>query len=175
MGMAVVWGTVKDHKGYVDVKSTLGKGTSISLYFPVTRQEKIKGNAEVSIEDYLGWGEHILVVDDVEQQREIASGILKRLGYSVSSVSSGEEAVDYMKNNTADLLLLDMIMDPGIDGLDTYRRILDLRPGQKAIISSGYSETERVREARRLGAKTYVRKPYSLEKIGLAVRAELNK
>jgi len=120
-------------------------------------------------------GGSILVVDDMEEQREIASRILKKLGYSVTSVSSGEEAVDYMKNNSADLLVLDMIMDAGIDGLETYKRILDLHPGQKAIIASGFSETDRVREAQRLGAGQYIRKPYTLERIGVAVKEELAK
>jgi DNA-binding NtrC family response regulator len=97
------------------------------------------------------------------------------LGYSATSVLSGEEAVDYMKDNSANLLVLDMIMDPGIDGLETYRRILELHPAQKAIIASGFSETERVREAQRLGAGKYIKKPYTLEKMGLAVEEELAK
>ncbi|MBW2609777.1 MAG: response regulator [Deltaproteobacteria bacterium] len=116
-----------------------------------------------------------LIVDDVEEQKEIASGMLKKLGYSVISVSSGEEAVDYLKSNSSDLLVLDMIMGPGIDGLETYKRILKLHPGQKAIIVSGFSETDRVKEAQKLGAGSYVKKPYLLEKIGLAVKKELEK
>jgi len=175
LGMAVVWGTVKDHKGYIDVQSTEGKGTTFTLYFPATRQELVKNQASLAIEDYMGKGDSILVVDDVKEQREIAFTILSELGYSVTIVSSGEEAVDYMKNNSADLLILDMIMDPGIDGLDTYKRILKLHPNQKAIIASGFSETDRVKEAQRLGAGAYVKKPYLLEKIGLAVRDELER
>ena len=84
------------------------------------------------------------------------------------------EAVDYMKNHTADLVVLDMIMEPGIDGLDTYKRILEVHPDQKAIIASGYSETERVKEAQRLGATAYIKKPYLLEKIGKVIRTELD-
>ena len=175
LGMAVVWGTVKDHKGYIDIQSMEGKGTTFTLYFPISRKEISKDKSLVSIEDYMGKGESILVVDDVEEQREIASRVLKKLGYSVTSVPSGEEAVEYMKNNSADLLVLDMIMDPGIDGLDTYKRILKLHPNQKAIIASGFSETDRAKEAQRLGAGEYVKKPYILEKIGLAVRNELNR
>jgi len=72
-------------------------------------------------------------------------------------------------------LILDMIMDPGIDGLETYKRILEIHPGQKAIIASGFSETDRVKEAQRLGAGPYIKKPYALEKIGLAIRDELRK
>ena len=175
LGMAVVWGTVKDHNGYIHVQSTEGKGTTFSLYFPVTRKAVTKDKALVSIDDYMGKGESILVVDDVEEQREIASKILKKLDYSVSTVSSGEEAVDYLKDNSVDLLILDMIMDPGIDGLETYKRIIELRPGQKALIVSGFSETKRVKKAQKLGAGAYVKKPFLLEKIGLAIRAELDK
>ena len=175
LGMAVVWGTVKDHKGYIDVKSSEGKGTTFILFFPVVRQELPSDISVFSIQDIMGKGESILVVDDMEDQREIASEMLQKLGYSVVSVASGEEAVDYIKNNSADLVMLDMIMESGIDGLDTYKKIIEIHPGQKAIITSGYSETERVKEAQRLGATSYVKKPYLLEKIGYVVKAELNK
>ena len=174
LGMAVVWGTVKDHKGFIDVQSSEGKGTTFTLYFPITRQKLIKSQSLVSIEDYRGNGAAIIVVDDVKEQREIASGMLHELGYSVTSFSSGLQAVDHMRDNSADLLVLDMIMDPGIDGLDTYKRILQLHPGQKAIIVSGFSETERVREAQRLGARSYIKKPYTLDELGVAVRAALD-
>ena len=110
-----------------------------------------------------------------KQQREIASTILKELGYSVATVSSGEKAVEYLSNNSVDLLVLDMIMEPGIDGLDTYKQILKLHSRQKAIITSGFSETERVKKAQELGVGQYIKKPYTLEKIGIAVRTELDK
>ncbi len=126
-------------------------------------------------ETFSGNGESILIVDDVEEQRRIASGMLKELGYSVISVSSGEEAVEYLKTNKVDLLVLDMIMEPGMDGLDTYKKILEIHPGQKVIIASGFSETDRVKEAQRLGAGTYIRKPFLLEKIGHAAKEELGK
>jgi PAS domain S-box-containing protein len=173
LGMAVVWGTVKDHKGYIDVESNEGKGTTFTLYLPITKQEQVKDELLQSSKDYRGNGASILVVDDVKEQREIASGMLKQLGYSATCVSNGEEAVDYMKKESADLLILDMIMDPGIDGLETYKRILKLHPGQKAILVSGFSETKLVREAQRLGAGAYVRKPYTLNQLGLAVRSAL--
>ena len=175
LGMAVVWGTVKDHKGYIDVQSREGKGTIFTLYFPVSRKETTEVRSGLSIEDYVGKGESILIVDDVKEQRDIACIVLSELGYSVSAVSSGEKAVEYMQNNSTDLLVLDMIMDPGIDGLDTYSHILELHPEQKAIIVSGFSETDRVKEAQRLGAGQYIKKPYTLEKIGLAVKEELMK
>ena len=175
LGMAVVWGTVKDHKGFIDLQSTEGVGTSFSLYFPITKLESLDERNPRPINEYMGNGETILVVDDVKEQREIASGILKKLGYEVKSVSSGEEAISYLQDHPADLLVLDMIMDPGIDGLETYKKALQVQPGQKAIIASGYSETARVREARTIGAEIYVRKPYSMETIGFAVRSELDR
>ena len=101
--------------------------------------------------------------------------MLTKLNYKVSSVSGGEEAVKYVQEHTVDLVVLDMIMDPGMDGLDTYLKILEVHPCQKAIIVSGFSETERVSEAQSLGAGAYVKKPYVLEKLGLAVRKELER
>ena len=175
LGMAVVWGTIKDHKGYIDVQSIEGVGTTFTLYFPATRKELDKKRSSVPIKDLFGKGESVLVIDDVNEQREIAFSILSNLGYSVAIVSSGEEAVGYMKNNSVDLLVLDMIMDPGIDGLETYRQIIEFHPGQKAIIASGFSDTDRVKEVQRLGAGMYIKKPYTIEKLGLAIKSELNK
>ena len=175
LGMAVVWGTVKDHNGYIDIQSTVGKGTTSALYFPVTRDLLGSDESGSAIEDYMGKGESILVVDDVEDQRKIAAGILNRLGYSVDSVSSGEEAVEYLKENAADLIVLDMIMEPGINGLETYERIIKICPNQKAIIASGFSESDEVKSAQKLGAGEYIKKPYSLKRIGVAVRKELMK
>ena len=173
LGMAVVWGTVKDHKGYIDVQSTEGKGSAFKLYFPASREKMAKKEDILPVEDYMGKGESILVVDDIEGQRELALTMLTTLGYSAHAVSSGEEAVEYLKEHSVDLIVLDMIMDPGMDGLDTYKKIIKLHPQKKAIIASGFSETDRVKEAQRLGAGAYVKKPYTLEKIGLSVRDEL--
>ena len=173
LGMAVVWGTVKDHNGYIDVVSTQGRGTTFTLYFPATRETRHAEIEDRSMHGLRGRGETILVVDDIPDQREIATRILTRLGYTVASVPSGEAAVEYMKTGRADLLILDMIMDPGMDGLDTYREILKNHPGQKTIIASGFSENDRVREAHRLGASQYVKKPYTIESIGKAVKTEL--
>ena len=174
LGMAVVWGTVKDHRGYIDVDSTEGEGTSVRLYFPVTRLESSK-ETNIPIESYTGSGQQILVVDDVREQREIASKMLEKLNYRVDTVDSGEAALEHLKNNLPDLLVLDMIMDPGIDGFETYRRILEIHPKQRAIIASGFAENKRVRNTQKLGAGKYIKKPYTLEKIGIAVKQELDR
>jgi PAS domain S-box-containing protein len=173
LGLAVVWGTVKDHDGYIDVQSEDGKGSTFTIYLPATREEVTGDEQKTSPEQYMGKGEAILVVDDVKEQREVATSMLTRLGYVVHAVSSGEEALAYLRSNKADLIVLDMIMDPGMDGLETYQRVLAINPKQKAIIVSGFSETNRVKKALELGAGAYVRKPYILEKIGMAIRNEL--
>jgi CheY-like chemotaxis protein len=116
-----------------------------------------------------------LVVDDVKEQRELATNMLTRLGYDVNAVASGEEAIEYLRTHRVDLMVLDMIMDPGIDGLETYQRVAKINLKQKALIVSGFAETDRVKKAQELGAGAYVKKPYVLERIGLAVRNELDR
>jgi len=175
LGLAVVWGTVKDHHGYINVESEEGKGSIFTLYFPVTREDISAEASAISISEYMGSGESILIVDDVKGQRDLAATMLQKLNYNVASVSSGEEAIEYLKEHKIDLMVLDMIMDPGMDGLDTYKKVLEIHPGQKAIIVSGFSESDRVITAQTLGAGAYVRKPYVIEKLGLAVRKELDR
>ena len=174
LGLAVAWNVVQDHKGYIDV-TTDENGTTFELFFPITRGKISAKDLAITIEDFKGDGETILVVDDVASQRDISCKMLVTLGYKTKAVSSGEEAVEYLKNNTVDLLLLDMIMDPGINGRETYERIIKIHPNQKAIIISGFTETDDVKDAQKLGAGKYIKKPVTLEKIGLAVKVELEK
>jgi two-component system cell cycle sensor histidine kinase/response regulator CckA len=173
LGMALVWGTIQDHNGYIHVNSTPGVGTTFELYLQITREEVRDDDKSINIDACLAEGEKVLIVDDINYQREIATCMLQKLGYATDAVASGEEAVEYIQNNEVDLIVLDMIMDPGIDGLETYRRIKKLRPDQKAIIASGFSEGIRVRKAQELGAGAYVKKPYTIEKIAQALQDEL--
>jgi signal transduction histidine kinase/ActR/RegA family two-component response regulator len=173
LGLAIVWGTVKDHKGYVDLQSVKGEGTTFTLYFPATREAAFIGEDRLNLEGYSGSGESILVIDDVELQRKLCTAMLEKLNYTVSSVSSGEEAIQYLTNHSVDLLILDMILEGGIDGLETYRKIIDVHPGQKAIIASGFTESDRVKKAQELGAGAYIKKPYAIETLGMAVKNEL--
>lgn len=173
LGMAVVWSSVKDHNGYIDVKSMPGEGAAFTIYFPATNGEPEVEVAASSVADFMGRGEKVLVIDDVKDQREIATAMLLSMGYKVAGVSSGEQAIEYLKENSVDLIVLDMIMDPGMDGLDTYKRILEVSPGQKVIIVSGFSETDRLKEVLTLSKGVLVRKPYVIQKLGLAVSSLL--
>ncbi len=176
LGLSVVHGIVKDHKGYIDVESAVGQGATFSLYFPVCREEM----TEAAVTEYVGGTETILVVDDDQLQIEVTSRILSRLGYKVLSATSGEEALALMRRCLQDggmpaLAVLDMIMGGGIDGTETYRQMKEINPQQRAIIFSGYAESARVGMAQELGAGAYLRKPVSLDKIAQAVRNELDR
>ena len=174
LGLSVVWNVMQDHKGYIDIKSDEA-GTLFELYFPISRGALMTTDANLSLASYKGNGETILIVDDIESQREITSMMLDMLGYQSVSVPSGEEAVEYLKRHAVDIVLLDMIMEPGINGYETYRRIIKIHPGQKAIILSGFSETKDVKKAQSLGAGKYLKKPIIIEKLGVAVKEALVK
>lgn len=173
LGMAVVWGAVQDHVGHIELKSQLGLGTEFTLYFPTVQGKILPAKNPEGIEAYLGRGETILLVDDVLNQRKIATDLLTRMGYTVHAVASGESAIDFLYERSVDLVILDMVMDPGMDGLDTFRRISKIRPNQKVIIASGYSKSERIQIALDSGVLACLKKPYLLEEIGSSVRAAL--
>lgn len=172
LGLSVVHGVVQDHKGYVTVASVADKGTTFSLYFPVSR--KLKKEQCEKIKKTKGGTENILIVDDDPIQLRVLSEVSKHLGYHVHTVSSGEQAIRYLKSHPKDLVLLDMVMD-GIDGAETYRRILQYNPNQRAIVLSGFAMSERVKEALQLGAHAFLPKPVSIESLATAVRKSLDK
>ena len=174
LGMVIVWNTVKDHGGYVDIESEPGSGTTVSLYFPITRDDVSEDNKILQLESYEGNNEKILVVDDVELQRQVATSILERLHYRVDAVSSGLEAIDYLKHHSVEVIILDMIMDPGINGLETCKQIFSFLPDARIIMVSGYSEEELINEALSLGAKTVLKKPYTIDALGKIVHDTLS-
>ena len=174
LGMTVIWATIKDHNGYIDIQSKEGQGTIFKFYLPISRQSLTGQQDRVVIDDYLGH-ETILIVDDIQEQLDIAKNMLTRLGYTVHTAKSGVRAVEIIKQQPADLIILDMIMPDGLDGLETYRKIIKLYPHQKALITSGFSESKRVKRLLQLGAGEYVQKPYTMEKLGIAVRSELDR
>jgi|GEM_PF-874664 len=174
LGMTIIWATVKDHKGYLDVVSQEGKGTTLTIYLPATEKGLDIQKGKVVLEDYIG-SETILVVEDIAEQRDLLRNMLIRLGYTVIIVSSGKEAVAAVRRQSVHLVILDMILgEEDMDGLETYREIRKMCPRQKAIIISSYPESERIREAQRIGAGSYVPKPFTLEQLGLAIRKELD-
>jgi len=172
LGLTVVWNTVEDHSGQIRVESS-DSGTRFSLYFPVSKESVRRSESQQTESVSTAKGEHILVVDDEPLLRKVASQILLELGYEVSSVASGEEAITFVKDTPVDLLVIDMLMDPGITGRQTYEQILEMNPGQKAIVASGFSESDDVKATLKLGASGFIKKPYSIDQLGYAVKDAL--
>jgi signal transduction histidine kinase/DNA-binding NarL/FixJ family response regulator len=170
LGLSVVQSVVDDHRGYLVVDSAVGHGATFSIYLPAWRGEIEETTAEQAPRG----SESILVVDDDPVQRSLLTDLLRTLGYRAEPVGSGEAAIALLRKRTFDLLVLDMVMPPGIDGAETYRGASTIRRGQRAIILSGYSESDRVALAQELGAGTYLRKPVTLPRLAQAVRAELD-
>ena len=172
LGLSVVWNTVKDHGGYVQVESS-GAGTTFRLYFPVTTRRGTDAAGRVPAEEYRGRGERILVVDDEPVPREIARDLLTRLGYEVVAAAGGDEALGVLRNGErVDLVVLDMIM-PGMGGHRAYEEMLRIRPGLRAVVVSGFSRTADVERCLELGAHAFLKKPYRIQELGLAVRSAL--
>ncbi len=173
LGLAIVWNTLQDHNGKVIVESS-EKGTTFFLYFPVS-DDRVVIQAEKQEEDVTTINqEHILVIDDEPLLRDIASQMLTTLGYTVDSVSSGELAIEFLADHQVDLIVVDMLMEPGMNGRETYEKILLMRPNQKAIIASGFSESDDVEATLKLGAGGFIKKPYLLDRLGRVVKEVLN-
>jgi len=172
LGLAIVWNAMLEHDGKVFVSSD-ENGTCFQLYFPVS-DEKSNPVRCVIRSSGSGNGEHVLVVDDEPQLRDIACLMLRSMGYTVDTVSSGELALEFMTEKRVDMLVLDMQMDPGMNGHQTYKEILKLHPGQKAVIASGYSNGEDILAARRLGVCGFIQKPYSMTKLSQVIKAALS-
>lgn len=171
LGLTVVWNVVTEHDGAIHVDSS-SEGTSFNLYFPATDDVKVETTAQS-----ITWSpssKNILVVDDEPQLRDIADEMLSNCGYSVATVSSGEQAIEALKTSEYDLVLLDMMMAPGLNGRQTYEEIIKFRPKQKALIASGYSEDEEIKKVIALGVSGFIQKPYELNQLRLAVQKSMN-
>lgn len=172
LGLAMIWSIVNDHGGGLTVTSDTG-GTTFELYFPATREEVATDDDATGFERLRGRGERILVVDDDYGQRTIATELLGSLGYRCHAVASGEEALVYLESNRADLVILDMVMPPGINGAETFRRIIAANPGQLAIIASGFADSDDLQRALAEGVRRFVKKPYLVKTLASAVQDTL--
>lgn len=174
LGLSVVYGVVKEHEGYINIKSKLGEGTVFEIIFPISSKPLQRKIFEQK-QEIIGGSEVILIVDDEEVSRNLGKEILSDKGYKIVLAGTGFEAIEiYMKQkDDIALVILDMIM-PGIDGRETSKRLKQINPSLKILISSGYSdETEKDNEFRSL-IQGFIQKPYDINELSKKVRQILD-
>jgi two-component system cell cycle sensor histidine kinase/response regulator CckA len=168
LGLSIIWNTIRDHNGYINL-STSKKGTRFDLYFPLSSTQNFKPISSRVLNELIGNGERILVIDDEEFQRDIARITLNQLGYSVQTVNSGEAALQFVRTESVDLLVLDMVFETGMNGVDTFAAIKEIKPQQKALVTSGFFGLTEQARISSLGVSQYLHKPYSISAMGRAI------
>jgi len=174
LGLASVYGTIKSHNGYIDVKSKENQGTTFSILLPLLAEPLHHEQEKPEEVAHQGANETILIVDDEEFIRDVASEMLENLGYQTITVSDGVEAVEYAKSSAArmDLVLLDMIM-PKMGGYDCYMELKKIKPGLRVVVMSGYAYESEARSIVEAGANIFLPKPFSSSKLGNVVEKAL--
>lgn len=176
LGLAIVHGVVKEHDGFIDVESAPDMGTRFRLYLPRSRGRLVSVRPSKTRQ---ARGERILVVDDEPIQLRTCKRVLTRCGYQVDVTSSGLEACERFAQAAAgkgqgyDLVVLDVQLSEGEDGLDIYERILKVMPHQKAVLASGHAPTHRIEAALERGIP-WLQKPYTSDALSEIVRAALD-
>ncbi len=176
LGLTVVHTLVQDLGGFVDVRSDVGRGTTFELFLPVASASVQAPAPADDIRAVVARREHILVVDDAEEQRLVMRRLLQRLGYTCTTVAKGREAVELFRQahrqgltNVFDVVLLDVALERNCDGIATAQAIWDLYPEQRLLLVSGHSPTHRVQDTIRRGAG-WLAKPFTIDTLGKAVR-----
>ncbi|MBI4468698.1 MAG: GAF domain-containing protein [Acidobacteria bacterium] len=174
MGLAMVYGIVRNHGGHIDLQSEVGVGSSFRMFFPIT--EKRLGSETPEVESPIPTGvETILVVDDEEVVRSLADEVLSGFGYTVLTARNGREALEIylQQRDRISLVILDMIM-PELGGEATFKRLKEINPSVKVLLSSGYSATSQVQSMLQSGVKGFVPKPYQVRDLAEAIRRTLD-
>jgi len=175
LGLAMVYGIVKQHRGHITCYSQPGVGTEFKVYFPVI--EEPAAFAEKAADERLpgGGGETVLLVDDEESIRELGTKILRHAGYEVLTATNGREGVDayHRERSRIALVVLDLIM-PEMGGRQCLEQLLAIDPRVKVVIASGYTANGPLKDAIESGAKAHVRKPYNMKEFLETVRKVLD-
>jgi two-component system cell cycle sensor histidine kinase/response regulator CckA len=174
LGLASVYGIIKNHDGFIDVSSKKGLGTTFYIYLPAI-EKKIGDDTVTPKTEILRGTETILLVDDERIILDVGEEVLKTMGYNVLLASSGKEALDHMERNkeSIDMVILDMIM-PEMSGGEVFDRIKKLKPDVKVLLSSGYSYHDRAREILDRGCNGFIQKPYRIEDLSKKIREILS-
>ncbi len=173
MGLAMVYGIVKNHGGSIYVESEVGRGTTFKVYFPVAAQPAEPVRAE-ELEGLVRGRGRILLVDDEEVVREVGADVLRHLGYEVITAADGLQAIDYYKNHAEeiDLVIIDLVM-PRMNGRDCFLAMKAINPNVRAILSSGYEPDGSVQELLNEGALGFAQKPYNVVQLSQTVARAL--
>jgi two-component system, cell cycle sensor histidine kinase and response regulator CckA len=177
LGLAMVYGIIKGHGGYIMCYSEPGEGTTFKIYLPVMEGDPARNETEPNRNAAVpeGGSETILLVDDEEILRDIGKDILEKFGYTVLLAADGESALELYRENPGDisLVILDIVM-PGMGGKECLEEILKVNPQAKVVMASGYSINGRVKEVLDGGARAFIKKPYELKRMLGEVRKVLD-
>ena len=173
LGLASVYGIVKNHKGFVTVESEKGVGSTFTLYLPAS-DKPVMEERQASGEIRKGQGT-ILLIDDEEIILDVGSEMIKRLGYAVITAAGGKAGIEAYREHrdTIDLVVLDMIM-PDLSGKDTFERLKEIRPDVSVLLSSGYSLNGQAREIMDKGCRGFIQKPFNLGDLAEKIREILD-
>ncbi|MFL5402367.1 MAG: PAS domain-containing protein [Gemmatimonadales bacterium] len=175
LGLATVYGIVVQSGGYIWVDSEPDKGTSFKICFPRVESEDEIDTPGIPVITSPGGSETILLVEDEQTVRTVASRVLKNRGYLVHSAANGREALELVQRleGPLDLVLTDMVM-PDMGGLELVERLLELRPGVQVVYMSGYAEGDKLDSASNKPGRSFLQKPFSNEGLTLKVREVLD-
>ena len=177
LGLASVYGIIKNHGGFITVDSVKGEGAAFNIYLPAVETENREPTTESGKEEGVVQGsETILLVDDEEMILDIAKQIMEKIGYEVLTAKCGKEAVDiYEKEkDRISMVALDMIM-PDMGGGATYDRLKEINPDVRVLLSSGYSIDGQAREILDRGCNGFIQKPFRLKELSQKLREILDK
>jgi len=175
LGLASVYGTIKNHEGYIEVESEIGVGTSFVIYLPLTNAPALVGSSVIKDESILQGEGYILVIDDEEQVLEVTSDMLNSFGYKVVKCNSALKAIEHFQaeQNEINLVLLDMNM-PELNGYECLLKLKEIKPDVSAIIATGYMMDDDVRAALAAGVQGVVKKPFKRDELSQLVHTVLD-
>jgi CheY-like chemotaxis protein len=174
LGLASVYGIIKNHNGFINVYSEKGEGTTFNIYLPASEKEAVK---EEELNEKLFRGtETLLLVDDEDMILDVGCGIIEKLGHTVLTAKGGKKAVEIYEKNRGriDLVILDMIM-PDMSGGETYDKLKEINPGIKVLLSSGYSVNGQASEILERGCDGFIQKPFNMADLSQKIREILDK
>jgi len=171
LGLATVYGIVKQHQGWIEVESTVGKGTTFRVYIPFVREAEAETENPVSV-TVRGGNETILLVEDERPVRELVAHLLQDHGYEVWQAASGNDALGVWREhkNKISLLLTDLVMPGNMNGHELAEKLRADRPGLKVIFTSGYSADIVGKNFKLEPDLNFLQKPYAPQTLALIVR-----